>query len=321
VPIFGPSVLAQLTLPLTLFIPPYKTPSQPPSEESIVNDLLDADFDILEESCSLIESLSLDVEDVRLSLARGFDFPAEHGGVRCFSNILDFIERAGPHPMWTDVDRAQKEKSLAMCKAALIKSVVEVAGEDHNEDVLWDESNPEMPGGEFVCRMVEWIKGYISDMMARGGTGPGRDDLLICASLSLGNLARRGALGASIQSIHINLQHTEKQASVLLSEPHSLATILSSQYLLSPETDIKVKHGVLGLLKHLAQACTKSLTLYEHLNRAGVVQAVCRCGIWDEKADAMSDIVQVGAIGIVKHMCNTHSKSASLVLLWSSTEQ
>lgn len=183
--------MAQLTLPLTLFIPPFSSLS-PSLPEDIVEDLIDADFDVFEESCSLIESLSLDVEDVRLSLARGFDFPSEHGGVRCFSTILDFIEQGSPHPKWQESDRKKKEKSLAMCKAALIKSVVEVAGEEHNEEVLWDESNPEKPGGEFICRMVDWVKTYVSDVAANHETGTGRDDLVICATLSLGNLARRG---------------------------------------------------------------------------------------------------------------------------------
>jgi hypothetical protein len=84
------------------------------------------------------------------------------------------------------------------CKAALIKSVVEVAGEERNEDVLWDDCE-DKPGGEFVCRMVHLIKQYVSDMdQSTSGVEvtkdslAGRDDLAICASLSLGNLARRG---------------------------------------------------------------------------------------------------------------------------------
>jgi hypothetical protein len=78
------------------------------------------------------------------------------------------------------------EKKFDICKAALIKAIVEVAGEDKNEDVLWDETEADHPGGQFVCRMVNWIKTY-----AGQGTAD-RDDLVICATLSLGNLARRG---------------------------------------------------------------------------------------------------------------------------------
>lgn len=164
--------------------------------------LLHADFEVLEESCMFIESLSLDVEDVRLSLARGLNFPAEHAGVPCLSAMLDFIEKGDYPPHWnpafTEGERKRKERAFDICKAAVIKAVVEVAGEERNEDVLWDDSNEGQPGGEFVCRMVEWIKKYVADMdraSSSDSTGTAvssRDDLIICASLSLGNLARRG---------------------------------------------------------------------------------------------------------------------------------
>ena len=160
--------------------------------------LLHADFESLEESCTLIESLSLDVEDVRLSLARGFRSPAEHSGVPCLSTILDFIEKGDYSPLWRitsgagDFGRERKEKAFDMCKAALIKSIVEVSGEEGIEDVLWSDSNSEKPGGEFICRMVEWIKAYVGDMDKGSGSAVGRDDLVICASLSLGNLVRKG---------------------------------------------------------------------------------------------------------------------------------
>lgn len=167
------------------------------------NMLLHADFDVLEESCTLIESLSLDVEDVRLSLARGLNFPSEHGGVPCLCTILDFIDKGDYPPFWQtafpEADRKRRERVFDNCKAALIKSVVEVAGEERNEDVLWDDSEENKPGGEFVTRMVYTIKKYVADMdratpdaeVAKDSYA-GRDDLVICASLSLGNLARRG---------------------------------------------------------------------------------------------------------------------------------
>jgi hypothetical protein len=144
-----------------------------------------ADWDVLEESCTLLESLSLDVEDVRLSLARGVPFPAEHNGVPCLSDVLDFIEKGDYPPLWSSSGLGL-EKKFDICKAALIKAIVEVAGENKNEDVLWDETEDDHPGGLFVCRMVHWVRTY-----ARPGTA-GRDDLVICATLSLGNLARRG---------------------------------------------------------------------------------------------------------------------------------
>lgn len=65
-----------------------------------------------------------------------------------------------------------------------------------------------------------------------------------------------------------------------------------------------MKHGVLGLLKHLAQSYSQSHVVDTALGDARIVQRVSECGIWDEKADAMAEIVQLGAIGVVKHMCN-----------------
>ena len=151
--------------------------------------LVSADFEAFEESCSLLEALALDDEDVRLSLARGMTFPDEHGGVRCLAEILEFIDRGDYHPLWKDLpnDSAQRERSFDFCKAALIKAVVEIAGEEKNVDVLWDDSDQEHPGGALVAQMVQWIKTH-KDLKKKN-----RDDLLVCATLTLGNLLRHGA--------------------------------------------------------------------------------------------------------------------------------
>lgn len=155
--------------------------------------LVNADFEFLEECCTLIESLSLDVEDVRLCLARGFNFSCEHQGVPCLSIMLDFIEHGAYPPYWKylpESDLKKKQKALDICKAALIKSVVEVSGEERNEDVLWSDTEEDMPGGLFVSRMVNWIKSYTDPQIPDSQTN--RDDLVICGTLSLGNLTRRG---------------------------------------------------------------------------------------------------------------------------------
>ena len=89
----------------------------------------------------------------------------------------------------------------------------------------------------------------------------------------------------------------------MVKPPVSLAPDLAQ--LLEPETDIKVKHGVIGLLKHLAQSqgCRAAL------GEAGIIQRLGTSQIWGEKAD-MVEIIQVGAIGVAKHMCNGDSKRA-----------
>ncbi|KAJ7905442.1 hypothetical protein B0H14DRAFT_3078909 [Mycena olivaceomarginata] len=302
--IFNPDVLPLLTPALAAFSPPYASGSTWFKEDSAMfGTLLYADFEVLEESCTLIESLSLDVEDVRLSLARGINFPAEHGGVSCLCTILDFIEKGDYPPFWQtalpEADRKRRERVFDNCKAALIKSVVEVAGEERNEDVLWDDCE-DKPGGEFVCRMVHLIKQYVSDMdQSTSGVEvtkdslAGRDDLAICASLSLGNLARRG--DASFDSEQKKTRRSSCRPRT------SLASFLTSPHLLSPSTDIKVKHGVIGLLKHLAQSCAQSAIIHDALLRAEVVKHVSRSGVWDEKTDEMADIVQVGAIGCLEN--------------------
>jgi hypothetical protein len=197
--VLNPDALPLLIPPLAYFTPPYPdvaTTVPPDTELSLT--LIQADFEALDESCSLLESLSLDVEDVRLSLARGFCFPAEHNDVRCLSSMLDFIEKGNYLPLWNSnpalpvTERMRMEKEFNICKAALIKCIVEVAGEKKNEEVLWDDSEEEKPGGDFVCRMVKWVKNYVQEIDDGLKGSETREDLVICASLSLGNLACKG---------------------------------------------------------------------------------------------------------------------------------
>jgi len=104
----------------------------------------------------------------------------------------------------------------------------------------------------------------------------------------------------------------EKNSIALLSPPHSLGPVLTSVYLSPPAADIKVSHGVIGLLKHLAQASTQSTAINIALRSAGVVRRISESGIWDERTDAMAEIVQLGAIGVVKHMCSADGNSLQL---------
>ncbi|KAE9384511.1 hypothetical protein BT96DRAFT_1026872 [Gymnopus androsaceus JB14] len=302
------SDLPLLTVALVAFTPPHMSTASSPlsADQEMFSELLQADFDALEESCTHIESLSLDVEEVRLSLAREFQSPLKPAGSSLHS-ILDFIEKGECSPLWAnapeDFDTPRKKKAFDMCKAALIKTVVEVAGEEAAEKSLWDESDENLAGGEFVSRMVSWLKGYVSDMDAGKGMFFDRIDLATCASLSLGNLTRR-----------------ERNATVLLWPPHSLAPVLSSRHLLSPSTDIKVKHGVLGLLKHIAQSAPLNSDIHVILGQAGLVRRICDSGVWDEKTDGMAEVLQVSAIGVVKHMCNGNVENTFALVLPSTAE-
>ncbi|PCH38246.1 hypothetical protein WOLCODRAFT_130785 [Wolfiporia cocos MD-104 SS10] len=282
-PLFGPDALPFLTRPLRAFIPPYLSPPPLFTGSPARHSLVQADFDLLEEVCGIIESLCLDVEDVRLSLARGLTFSdGEHGGVACLFDMLAFIDR-GDYPLyWSSEfsgERSTWEKGFDICKAAIVKAVVEVAAEDKNTDTLWDDSQPRKPGGEFVDTMVQWIRKHKSLKETN------RDDLIICATLSLGNLSRRDA-----------------HATALVRQPISLVPDLAT--ILEPDTDIKVKHGVVGLLKHLAQSQGNRAAMGE----AGIIQRLASSQVWGEKAD-IAEIVQVSAIGVAKHMCNGNAEN------------
>ena len=127
----------------------------------------------------------MDVEDVRLALARGM---ALNEQPPCLALMLDFIESAEYIPGWQDSGVPPEEvkrwrHAVDLCKTAIIRSVVEISGEEANLDVLWDYA---MPEHGFTSRLVKWLK------VDNGTSGPAHDDLVICASLGLGNLVRRG---------------------------------------------------------------------------------------------------------------------------------
>ncbi|KAG6897469.1 hypothetical protein C0992_001244 [Termitomyces sp. T32_za158] len=313
-PVLTSDFLPLLVQPLSAFLPDASHPRPLFDEGSeLLSDLIDADLENLSESCMLIESLALDVDDMRVSLARGLHSPMEHNDIPCLSIILDFIEQASYPISWTyaaldETDRKHKEKTFNICKAALIKAVVEVAGEDRNADILWDDSKSEMPGGDFVHKMVDWLKRYVKDLDTPGSEDSSgtqsvfdREDMVICASLSLGNLARQ-----------------ERKSATLVSPPYSLVPILTSKHLLSPLTDIKVKHGVLGLLKHLAQTAPSSTVIHNALREAEIVRKIVESGVWDEKGDVMADVVQLSAIGVVKHMAGANVEHVYALVLPSA---
>ncbi|KAF8163260.1 hypothetical protein B0H34DRAFT_694710 [Crassisporium funariophilum] len=288
-------VLPWITPPLLKFCPPQTPKSHHlvDADPDLLDSLLQADFDYLEEACTLIESLSLDFEEFRLELARTNCYPDSSNAVPCISTILDFIEYGSYPPLWNssvfdEDERKSKEKAFDICKAALIKAVVEVFGEEKNDEILWNDGDSESPGGAYVKRMVSWIKRYADNVdIGSPIAGNYRDDMAICASLCLGNLATKATTAAA-----------------LLSPPHTLAPVLSSDRFFSPETDIKLKHGILGLLKHLAQFSRLSPVIPASLSQVDILGRIAASGVWDEKSDAMADVIQLSAIGVAKHLCN-----------------
>jgi hypothetical protein len=95
------------------------------------------------------------------------------------------------------------------------------------------------------------------------------------------------------------------QAHILLSAPYNLAPILVSPRLLSVSTDVKVKHGAIGLLKHIAQSSLQSPRNLPLLRDVRVVEHLAGSGVWDERSNVMAEVVQIGAIGTAKHLCGS----------------
>lgn len=128
----------------------------------------------------------MDVEDVRLALARGKSL---NEAPPCLDYMLDFIERAEYLQEWLQSEIPLEEsnrwkQTVDLCKTAIIKAVVELSGEENNLETLWDISKPD----GFVGRMLEWLKDAYDQPQAN------RDDLVICSTLSLGNLIRQGKI-------------------------------------------------------------------------------------------------------------------------------
>lgn len=142
----------------------------------------------------LVEALSADEERVRALLLISSGKSSSTTSLDSpFAHLIRFVERAEPLPYWTAGPAEQRErpvweKDLGLCKAAAIKAIVTVAGEDSQMDVLWGQNDPS--GGWFVEKMLSWIKEYPAAKESRNQDE--RDDLVICATLCLANLARRG---------------------------------------------------------------------------------------------------------------------------------
>lgn len=105
---------------------------------------------------------------------------------------------------------------------------------------------------------------------------------------------------------HSNIVFLANIAVSLLSPPYSLAPALASLHFLSPSTDLKLKHGILGLLKHLAQFAKLSPIIPKSLGEVNIIQKLSSSGIWDQETDAIANIIQLNAIGVAKHLCNSN---------------
>ncbi|KAF8507234.1 hypothetical protein JB92DRAFT_2735750 [Gautieria morchelliformis] len=263
---------------LAKFTPPFPTPSGVLVEDPTTRRcLIAADVDLLNDVSSILEALALDSEDIQVLLAQTAAYRPSREGSPLIKHILDFVEFGDYPPSWSreiPSEQVKRKKAFDMCKAALIKTVVEATGALRCIDILWDLNQP---NGWFVSRLIRWVQTNVTS---------NRDDLVVCATLCLGNLARR-----------------ESHCIALVQPPFSLVTELAS--LLDVQVDIKVKHGALSLLKHLSQSPQNRATLGE----VGILERLTTSEIWFENSD-MAEIVQLSAIGTAKHLCTANLDNA-----------
>ncbi|KDQ07955.1 hypothetical protein BOTBODRAFT_38392 [Botryobasidium botryosum FD-172 SS1] len=275
-PSFSPSDLDLLLISLRPFIPPFPTPIDI-ADKSLKDGLLNADLKSLENVSMFLESVTLDVADARISLAQGAANGIDDESTPPLKQLTRFVEDARPPPYWAsspEGDRKRWEKTLSTCKGAIVKTIIAIAGDDTNMALLW--GSEEESGGWFVKKMIEWVPAAYTNVDASPEI---RDDLSICATLTLGNIIRKDSYSAA-----------------LVPPPNSIIPKLLP--LLDPQADIKVKHGAISLLKNLAICVSNRKTMGE----AGVIEKLTESRIWTPSAD-MAGTVQISAIGVVKHLC------------------
>ena len=93
----------------------------------------------------------------------------------------------------------------------------------------------------------------------------------------------------------------EKNSIALVEPPISVAPILRSH--LNSGADLKVKHAVIGLLKHLSQTPANRAVLGD----VGVLDGLRECEILETRSD-FSEIVQMPAINLAKHLCTNNGR-------------
>src|SRR5882757_1121823 len=97
----------------------------------------------------------------------------------------------------------------------------------------------------------------------------------------------------------------EAHSQAIVKPPISLGDRLAS--LLDKDLDIKIKHGVIGLLKNLSQSAGNRSCL----GKAGIITKLADSQIWADKSGVV-EIVQVTAIGTAKHLCNGNGKRTEI---------
>ncbi|KAG9286825.1 hypothetical protein G9A89_012375 [Geosiphon pyriformis] len=213
------------------------------------------DIDILEIVIEILEIVALENDEIQqIIVLQGLLIP-----------LLDYLEYSKP-PNENDQSLSKK---YGEWKAVVLKIVVATTMTDSNMNVLFDN-------GVILDRFFQWLN-----------IGSSRDDLQICAALSLGNLARNDA-------------HCIK----LVQEFNVVKPLI--QALTSSAKNFKIQHAVVGLLKNLAIPVSNKAPI----GSMGVIELVSPL----LSQDTIQPI-QVGVVGILKHLSVTNASNSKRIIL------
>lgn len=328
-PTFDPSSFLPLLLPAIQAFLPSSPASQPPTST-----LLSLDLQVLSLSTQILASQTIASETFQLAL---FNHPFFISSVLQFIELVDLPAMA-PSPQEDDEeddndDEEDSGKALSLVKGTLVSVVVAVMGEDEVGELVLGKGEGE---GK---QLRETLERWVGLAAPREDGGEDREDLGICAVLSLGNLARNGKSARRVSLLLSELivltpvRLTEAHCISLLSPPLPLLSRILA--LLSPKTDLKLQHALgqsslpplfpngllathillllrflrpVGLLKNLAiPDLNKPL-----LGCAGVAELVVGMGCLGSERDNVGSI-QGGAVGILKFLVKGFGELQSLL--------
>lgn len=236
--------------------------------------------------------------------------------------MMAFFEGAAPPASWSggveglpqpaDLTASQEAvRAFGRYKAAVARAVVAVAGEDDNMALLFGGSPEEEISvgatGSKDAGKDAWFIETLKEWMKRDPKE--RDDLVSCAMLALGNLARKGEFVCDLHIMSGCMGTRNARMRCLTPFPfasadsHCLALVhrhnlapFSSTLLRRGESDIKVSHGLVGLLKNLSiPAANKPV-----IGALGVIPAVAP---FLRREKDMVQPLQFGTVGLLKHLC------------------
>ncbi|CAG8666449.1 21823_t:CDS:10, partial [Gigaspora margarita] len=216
------------------------------------------DVDIIEYVVEILESIAIDsgehIDEVQQILVKD----------KLFYSLLDFLEHSKP-PEGCD---QRIDKIYGESKAAALKVIVSTTMSDKNMDPLFDDTI-------ILNRLLNWLE-----------LGPERDDLQMCAALSLGNLARSDT--HCIKLVH----------DIHIVEP--LANVLKTS------SNVKVQHAAISALKNLSIAAENK----DIIGSSGIIGATSPL----LEKDTVQP-VQFVVVGIFKHLSSQNVKNSLKIIL------